>query len=103
MAPRWDSHYNNLIRFAGHTHEREWLLHIWDWEFEMAKLILNFLDSEGEWQIQFLTFGIGSGIEEKKFSKPNMGKIAKRVSGKSWEQEFPLMAAPLVLQLLSFP
>ena len=44
-------------------HEWELLLHIWDWEWEMAKPIPNFCDWEWEWKIYIPTCGIGNGNE----------------------------------------
>ena len=45
-------------------HEWELLLHIWDWEWEMAKPIPSFWDWEREYKIKFPTFGIRNGNDK---------------------------------------
>ena len=90
-------------------HERKWLVHFSDCEWEIAQPIPNFWYWKRKWKIQFLTFGIGNR-KDKSNSKilllgmgiqnsvpnPTLERIYKRVSGKCWEREVPLMPSPLV-------
>ena len=46
--------------------EQEWLLHIWEWEWELAKPIPNIWDWEWKYKnLYFPIFGIGNSNEKK--------------------------------------
>ena len=64
-------------------YEREWLLHIWYWEWDMAKHITNFLDWEWESKILFPTFRI---VNRNENLIPNIleWELASNLQ-KSWE------------------
>ena len=57
-------------------HEREWLLHGRDLEWEMAKPFPNFWDWEWEWKFNSQILGLGLGMK-KNVSNPTWEQIAK--------------------------